>query len=377
MIYLILDTNIWIYLANGLDVDKNKYSDDQHFKLLEELDTLQKNGELKIIVNDIIYEEWKRNKHNSELKIEKLNKKKSNIDSTLRDIKHYSKLDTTSIKEAYNSGIDEDIKLNEEHIRKVEEFLHNSCLKVDVPQSVKLEVIELALSKKAPFHNNKNNFADACILFSGMEYFKDFSYGFSDQVFFVSNNHQDFTNAKDNNNFHPDISDVIRQMGVSIGYSRYLPQALSISKEIVKNMEEFYKEMEDDHNQWLETVRFTCKTPYCESKEDFVPWGHLDGEISVKHEERNHPNQMELFPHLPKKQQKETTTPIGECVVCATTHLDCPVCDEFIFVDYYDENSFECSECHSKFEFIHDNSSYGMSLIIKCNNTNAKRAYTI
>jgi len=76
MIYLILDTNIWVYLANGLDPIENKdYDDDVHFGLLSSLKQLKENGDITVLVNDIVFREWMRNKEHCRAKIVKLNNK--------------------------------------------------------------------------------------------------------------------------------------------------------------------------------------------------------------------------------------------------------------------------------------------------------------
>lgn len=41
MIYLILDTNNWIYLANGWDAGNDKHHDSLHFELLQSLSELR------------------------------------------------------------------------------------------------------------------------------------------------------------------------------------------------------------------------------------------------------------------------------------------------------------------------------------------------
>lgn len=81
MTYLILDTNIWIYLANGYCDSKNISDEDVHFELikilLEKLDL----GEIELVTNDIIIKEWDRNKAAKETSIDKWeNRIKGNLD---------------------------------------------------------------------------------------------------------------------------------------------------------------------------------------------------------------------------------------------------------------------------------------------------------
>lgn len=46
-----LDTNIWIYLTK-----------DPFFELWNRFKAMKENGEIRVIINDIIFKEWKRNK---------------------------------------------------------------------------------------------------------------------------------------------------------------------------------------------------------------------------------------------------------------------------------------------------------------------------
>lgn len=359
MIHLIIDTNIWLYLANGLDTTRNKHSDDHHFKLLQELKRLKDNNDICIIVNKVIFEEWKRNKVHCKLKIDKLNKKLLNHDQHFRELDKYVKSETKFIKEEYTEGLKEEIKANEIHIQKVEDFLFNDCVEVEITNELKIMIFDLSVHKKAPFHNKKNNIADACILFSATEYLKKQLWDENNSAIFISNNFDDFTDGKNIDDFHPEILERIRP--IHIKYERILPKALKLSIEIIRELEEYHK-----HEKWLDSVSFRCKTPYCEGNEDFSPWGYLDSQIEVKYksDEQIDPNQTELFPEIPRPIKGKKTVGFGSCVICETFHIQCPECGELTYVDDYDTDEFECTECFTKFEVIHDDSEIGMSLIV-------------
>lgn len=57
MIYLILDTNTWIYLANSKDPLTENFHDGLHFRLFEKLGEKVKDGSVQILINDIIEKE--------------------------------------------------------------------------------------------------------------------------------------------------------------------------------------------------------------------------------------------------------------------------------------------------------------------------------
>lgn len=357
MIYLIIDTNIWLYLANGLDTSTGKHSDDQHFMLLKELKKLKENNDICILVNEIIYEEWERNKNVCQVKIEKLKQKLQNPEEHFRELRKYVKSDTKGIQKEYVEGIETEIKANENHIREVENFLYHDCINVHISDKLKIEIFNLSVQKKAPFHNKKNNIADACILLSARDYIKTISFTKEDSILFVSNNYDDFTNGKDKENFHPEIIGLLGTIDIS--YERILPKALKISKAIIAELEEYH-----EHEKWLESVLFLCRTPWCENHKEFTPWGYLDETIVVKYEsdEQIDPNQLELFPEMPRLKRDEINVGIGNCILCETLHLECPNCGAITYVDNYNDE-FECIECFTRFKLKQDTEGKSFLLV--------------
>ena len=355
MIYLIIDTNIWVYLANGLDISTKKHSDAYHFKLLDELKQLKDKKEICIIVNDVVFEEWKRNKKSCESKMDKLKNKAKCSESIFGDIAKYSGSDIDQLKSEYTEGLKTGISVNEKHIQNVEDFLFNDCLKVEISDKTKVEIFDLSIERKAPFHNNKNNIADASVLFSAFEYLKNHKDKDENRVIFVSNNIKEFADSENNNEFHPDIKDKVKS--INIEYSRVLPDALNISKGILTQIKAY-----EHHQEWLDSVMFYCNTPYCEANKDFMPWGHLDSKISVIYELMDS-RQTELFPYMPKVPRRGITQ-IGSCVVCESLHFVCPECGGLPYVEYLDESDFECIECNASLSFIYDDSEFGMCLMV-------------
>ena len=79
MIKILFDTNIWIYLANGYnflvkETEKSKQynahqNDNPHFKFFEQLKSKVINNEIEIIINQIIIDEWNRNKNTLKMNI--------------------------------------------------------------------------------------------------------------------------------------------------------------------------------------------------------------------------------------------------------------------------------------------------------------------
>ena len=161
MIYLILDTNNWIYLANGLDPISNKHHDDLHYELLKSLKELKDKNQAQVIINDIIVTEWNRNKEHCKAKIKKLEQKLANKDNVFNEIEKHTTANIDQLKEEFIQSIEKEIRSNEAHIQNVEDFIFNDCVKVEISQEIKLKIFDLSINNQAPFHNKKNNVGDA------------------------------------------------------------------------------------------------------------------------------------------------------------------------------------------------------------------------
>jgi len=346
VIYLILDTNIWIYLSNGFDPLTENHSDDLHFELLDTLKKSKDSGDISILVNDVIIEEWKRNKEHSKLKIKKLLNKLANVDQVFGDIRKY--VDTEKIRKEYTDKINEEIKRNEEHILSVENFLIKDCVIIKTSDKIKIKIFDLSISKTAPFHNKNNNIADASILFGTSEYMSDKFFSDEDSVIFVSNNFKDFTDNKNKEEFHPDIKEQL--IDVPITYQRALPSALKLSQELILEIQKYLKQQE-----WLDSISFDCQTPFCKGNENLRPWGYLSEQVKVDYgdEKFNDPNQLKIFPELPEPPMTIKMTSYGDCVVCGVTHIICPDCEELFYIDDID-SEFNCPVCECTLEFNYD-----------------------
>lgn len=346
MIYLVLDTNIWIYLANGLD-PSDKAQDKLHFELLSSLKSFKDKGDITILVNDIILKEWARNKNHCEGKVKSLQNKLANPNAVFNEIKKYAKTDIDNIQREYLEGIEKEILENQKHIVEVENFLHNDCLKIEISDKVKLQIFDMSVGNKAPFQSNKNNVADASILFSSAEYLEG-KLNEEASAIFVSYNFKDFTDNINRNDFHPEILDQLWE--VDIKYEQRLPAALKLSKKIIAQYEEYYKQ-----EAWLESIRFYCISPFCYRAENFQAIGYLDDKIHVKldREDFFDPNQLSLFPDIPQIIQQPTTVKIGHCTMCETLHLECPECKALVCIE---DEIFDCPECQLSLEIGYDRS---------------------
>lgn len=221
---IFLDTNIWIYLT------KSNYA-----PLWDKLN----NGHYSLLTNDIIIEEWKRNKETTI---------KSVCDSIKNEYKTAQKLSQYLAKEdvdSYNAILSKyqkeefRIQAAEKHVDEVEKLLL-STQKVEITQEQITDVAQMAIKKIAPLNTTKNNFNDALIIRSLIEFSQTEKVDvWSDyNVIFVSNNPKDFLD--ENGNIHSEL--LKDSKDVSIKSVTELGEALQISDE---DDEEFDRWLED------------------------------------------------------------------------------------------------------------------------------------
>jgi len=231
MAKLILDTCTW------LDLAKPKFSD-----VLNELEEQVKSGITVLITCELIIQEWERNK-------EKI------IKSIAESIKSYSKSaiqianflpeseknKLIEILEKYKSQEVEQLKIAEAHFTRVENLFKASTV-FKIEDELKLKVIDLGISKKAPFHNSKNNISDALIYFGAIEYVQS-SWIIANEIIFVSQNHKEFSNPSIVTEIHPELK------VDKVYYSIDLGNALKMRTELIDHNDEH-----DDYKleQWID-----------------------------------------------------------------------------------------------------------------------------
>lgn len=226
MTNIALDANIWIYLTN-----------DTFFELWIRLNEMKNSGEIRILINEIIFKEWERNKENT------LKTLISNIKIEFKCAENLSNYFSKDIKEKYLETIseykDETKRIDKAKLRiqEIENFM-KTCTMVSVTNDQKLFIAEMAINKYPPFHNNKNNFNDCLILRSICEFVKNETPYLSDLIY-VSNNRQDFID-KNTGEVYPDLFEDLKY--TKLKNVTQLGEALRIAPELI-----------DDFDSWLET----------------------------------------------------------------------------------------------------------------------------
>ncbi len=237
MISLVLDTNIWIaHIAKNwpsgiIDVIKKK----------------KESGEIILLSNEIIIQEWNRNK---ETTLKDLEKKADAVFVTTEKVfESYS----VKSKGRYSDLIEDFLSHRnyfkesaKQHIDKTEQLL-NECEIIPVTDKMKIRATEWALEKKAPFIKNKNSVADALIIISAAEYLEKKSIGITDSIF-VSFNSEEFSSKKDKNEIHSDLKALLDEANMK--FTRHLGEALSLPNKMLKEIDEYVEYYIQD---WIET----------------------------------------------------------------------------------------------------------------------------
>ena len=225
-----LDTNIWIYLTK-----------DTFYELWMKFKEMKENGEIRVIVNDIILNEWTRNK---ETTIKSLT---NNIKNEYKSALNLANYLTAESKEKYLQIISEykteniRIKKANERVAEIEIFM-NSCTIINTTETQKLFIAELASNKKPPFQNNKNNFNDALILRNICE-FVDSEFPLLYDLIYVSNNPDDFIDKETKEVYGDLFADLkpIRLKNVT-----ELGEALKLAPELIEDFDIWLEQQLDN-----------------------------------------------------------------------------------------------------------------------------------
>ncbi|GAB4022719.1 hypothetical protein GCM10028808_71060 [Spirosoma migulaei] len=374
MHYLILDTNIWIYLASSYDPKTGNYQDGLHFKLLTALKKMVEDGRITILTTNIIKEEWNRNRSATEGLIQEYQKK---IDANKANVKHFKKyLEETdavildSLHQKFAQRIEQIISNNEQHIIEVEYLLFNHTEEIEIEDKIKIIAADFAVQKKAPFKGNKSNsMADAYILLSAVEYLKkrinNWKWDENDEdffqypsSFFVTANKGDFSNSAKIEEPDEDLKGVFDS--VKMHYRINLATLLNELEDAILKAEELeeFERLQDEYERNLDY----CDVCSPDDEHVLLTTILFNSEIAITHEivtneveaQEYDPNQLTLFNEIqklpairfkPSNSNKESV-PIGNCNYCGTAHIKCYECQSAVaLLDNKENNSIECEDC--------------------------------
>lgn len=232
MAKLILDTSTW------LDLAKPRIEE-----VLTELEEQVKNGITILLTCDIIVEEWERNK--PRVLQEVITSIRSHAKSALKMadlLPDSEKNELEKIVGKYNRVQSDQERLAEVFFNRVEKLIKSSEL-FRIEDRLKLDMANRALTKQAPFHNSKNNMADALLYFGAVEHVVKENQIATDLIF-VTSNHKEFSDPSDLTKIHPDLHKW------NVHFSNNLAQALEMRKDVIDLMDEYH---EQQFWNWIET----------------------------------------------------------------------------------------------------------------------------
>ncbi len=233
---LAFDTCIWLSLPFCMD-------------LFKEIKSKVESGEILLVVSDITKIEWQRNKpriiEDRCKPIQNAKKDALNLSKYIVDEEEREQM-IKSIETSSQKAFEEKKKQLTSDFDTVEKLLNN-CDNFEVEDKDKLYVANLAIEKKRPFHNEKNNFNDALLVRTFCKYAANRKEYFGEVVpykydlVYVSQNQKDFIDPNTNEIF-PEIIDGI-EIPVSIVNTKNIINALNLSQELI-----------DEYESWLDYV---------------------------------------------------------------------------------------------------------------------------
>lgn len=350
MINLILDTQTWIYLANGYNQISSKYEDEQHIRLYRILKDLILSKKINILTNEVIIDEWHRNKKAIKLLVEKnwtrLEEYEKIINIIKKTLSDDGKANADLMLKEYRSIVLSEISNNEQHIKNVEQLLLIHSINIPISNDVRIVTTKIGQRKGAPFHNKNNSVGDALILLSIVEYLKNgVKKNISNTVksIFISNNSDDFCERKGSLNIHPDLLFYFEE--VSLKFETNIGRALDLSQEIINKIDEFN----------LMADRFSYCLANCKDSESSKNAVNYNYEKKIKKDgveiENFNPHQLSF--DLGKKNilteekfnlinaNKYAYLKFGHCSFCNTQHLRCSCGNEHI-ISNFDKYIIHC-----------------------------------
>ncbi len=187
-LYVLLDTNIWIYLLEINSSNENFITN--FFEYVRQ-------DYIKLLLPEIILTEWDRHK---EEKKKELRKNWNNFFVMAEKI-----IDRGVLSQYKKPGI---ISQNiDSRFEQIEDIINNFSIKLEITDSIKIKSTKLAEEHKAPFHGKTNSICDAFIYLAFVDYIK------SNEIleaYFISSNTSDFSKETKRENkkiIHPDLAE--------------------------------------------------------------------------------------------------------------------------------------------------------------------------
>lgn len=353
MIYLIIDTNAWIYMCNAHGLSKIGQDECHHIKIFNSLKRLVDEGRVIILSNQIIIAEWQRNKKHCYEFIEHLKNRKKDIEHKIRKSNFDGDPEEKEKQKEKLIEAERLITINEQHIDNVEHLLIGRTIHYPITDLSKIQSADQAIAKKAPFTGKKSNsMADMVILLSGLEFIKS-NYGtelFPDHIaypvsYFVSANKNDFSSKEDETLIHKDIEPFFQS-----SETQYRTNLGTLINELFS--EPVLSELDiQDFDEYMDASENLVACPNC----DESYYGFIDFKNPITLRDMNYPlydnDQLRFdFETLSTEELNERAylkSFEGHCNSCWETFIICPICDEVVHIEYGEDSV--CAGCESAY----------------------------
>lgn len=228
MYHLIIDTCVWINLCGEFP------------KVLDKVESLVEQKKVRLILPSIIIEEWECRK------LKPLERREKSDRGKMKNARELSQdLDPTDagafkeILDKYQKRKDNTENIVSVRINRIEQLFHHpATILLEATDTAKLQAVDLALAKKAPF-GSKNSMADALIILTVAEYIA--KEGLTNCIF-VSSNSTDFSSSSKLDEVHEDLKDLFDRH--RIRYFRNIGKAINeveanlVSEQSIEQVEE-------------------------------------------------------------------------------------------------------------------------------------------
>ena len=332
MHYITLDTNTWIYIANGTEP----------VRLLNYIDKEVDKNNITVLLPRIVIDEWEIHKDKTvrQGSIKHFNDIKTALDKILKLLGDKGEKEIISFLldeedendyfkdfiENFNKRKKEIENAVTENIKLIDDLFKNKATIIEIKDEIYIKSGQFALEKKAPF-KLKNSFADALILFSFLDYVESNSI---DNSIFISYNTDDFCEKKNGKKtLHSDLKNEF--LKANSKFYKIVGEALNtIEKDIVSKEElALIEELQNEQN-WNDEIEFCEICQENDSRTSAVYFYDRELIDERKPELIEDPDQVELdfAKNLPKSKLKgqHSSIEVGNCDWCSSEHFKCIDC---------------------------------------------------
>lgn len=196
MNYIFLDTCVL------LDVS-TKRSD---LPLVSALEELVVSNRVKLVLVDLVVEEYERNKESVAKKTaQRLSQEFKQVKAVVYEFAGEKQAETMEVLNDINARLPLLTEANYATIYRVERLIKSAEI-VPISDRSKVAAVQRGIEKRAPFHSSKNSVADAAIIEQFFEFVSSLNNN-DDTCCFVTHNHNDFS-SKDHRMPHADFDEI-------------------------------------------------------------------------------------------------------------------------------------------------------------------------